>query len=211
MCYLVHKVPGGNSGPESGLLYPGRRAAPQSRPRPRRSSRTTGRRHETQTINTTAPRRARLARSRSACSSSGLSGRSSSAFTAKPTRPRGQKSVRWPWSEPRNVGGVWDRPLRSKRMQSSSTHSRGRWASRPSVQTPACACECFPFFRRAARVCRSAVRQTKTGITKKQNEKITVAMALGAARLSLRIATTASRCRGGHVRDPINMPRDSGV
>ena len=46
---------------------------------------------------------------------------------------------------------------------------------------------------------------------KKQNEKITVAMALGAARLSLRIATTASRCRGGHVRDPINMPRDSGV
>ena len=40
-----------------------------------------------------------------------------------------------------------------------------------------------------ARVCRSAVRQTKTGITKKQNEKITVAMALGAARLSLRIAT----------------------
>ena len=25
------------------------------------------------------------------------------------------------------------------------------------------------------------------------------------------IATTASRCRGGHVRDPINMPRDSGV
>jgi Flp pilus assembly protein CpaB len=32
-----------------------------------------------------------------------------------------------------------------------------------------------------------AVRQTKTGITKKQNEKITVAMALGAARLSLRI------------------------
>jgi hypothetical protein len=23
--------------------------------------------------------------------------------------------------------------------------------------------------------------------------------------------TTASRCRGGHVRDPINMPRDSGV
>jgi hypothetical protein len=55
------------------------------------------------------------------------------------------------------------------------------------------------------------VRQTKTGITKKQNEKITVAMALGAARLSLRIATTASRCRGGHVRDPIDMPRDSGV
>ena len=49
--------------------------------------------------------------------------------------------------------------------------------------------------------------------SKKQNEKITVAMALGAARLSLRIATTdASRCRGGHVRDPINiMPRDSGV
>ena len=42
------------------------------------------------------------------------------------------------------------------------------------------------------KVCRSAVRQTKTGITKKQNEKITVAMALGAARLSLRIATTAS-------------------
>ena len=37
-------------------------------------------------------------------------------------------------------------------------------------------------------------------------------LALGAARLSLRIATTAStRCRGGHVRDPMNMPRDSGV
>ena len=52
-----------------------RRAAPQSRRRPRRSSRTTGRRHETQTINTTALRRARLARSRSACSSSGLSAR----------------------------------------------------------------------------------------------------------------------------------------
>ena len=49
------------------------------------------------------------------------------------------------------------------------------------------------------------------GITKKQNEKITAAMALGPVRLSLRIATTASRCRGGHVRDPINMPRDSGV
>jgi hypothetical protein len=60
-------------------------------------------------------------------------------------------------------------------------------------------------------VCRSAVRQTKTDIPKKQNEKITVAMALGPARLSLRIATTASsRCRGGHVRD-LHMFRDSGV
>jgi hypothetical protein len=29
------------------------------------------------------------------------------------------------------------------------------------------------------------------------DEKITVAMALGPARLSLRMATTASRCRGG--------------
>jgi hypothetical protein len=59
---------------------------------------------------------------------------------------------------------------------------------------------------RAARVCRSAVRQTKTGISKKQNEKITVAMALGPAQLSLRMATTASRCRGGHVRDPKHVP-----
>ena len=56
----------------------------------------------------------------------------------------------------------------------------------------------------------SAVRQTKTGIPKKQNEKITAAMALGPVRLSLRIATTASRYRGGHVRD-LNMSRDSGV
>jgi hypothetical protein len=42
------------------------------------------------------------------------------------------------------------------------------------------------------------------------NEKITVAMALGPVWLSLRIATTASRCRGGHVRD-LDMFRDSGV
>jgi hypothetical protein len=78
-----------------------------------RSTPSTGRRRETQTENTTAPRRARLAQSRSACSSSGLSGRSSSAFTAKPLRTRGQRSVRWPRSGPRTVGGVWDRPLRS--------------------------------------------------------------------------------------------------
>ena len=49
-------------------------------------------------------------------------------------------------------------------------------------------------------------RHHEEAITKKQNEKITVAMALGAARLSLRIATTASRCRGGHVRDPKHVP-----
>jgi hypothetical protein len=47
-------------------------------------------------------------------------------------------------------------------------------------------------------VCRSAARRTKTSISKKQNEKITAAMALGPVRLSLRIATTASRCRVGH-------------
>ena len=39
---------------------------------------------------------------------------------------------------------------------------------------------------------RSAARRTKTSISKKQNEKITAAMALGPVRLSLRIATTAS-------------------
>ena len=55
-------------------------------------------------------------------------------------------------------------------------------------------------------MCRSAVRRTKTSISKKQNEKITVAMALGPAQLSLRMATTASRCRGGHVRDPKHVP-----
>jgi hypothetical protein len=114
--------------------------------------------------------------------------------------------VRWPRSGPRTSGGVLDRPLRTKRMQSSSTHSRGRWASLPSVQTPACTCGCFPAFRSAARVCRLAVRRTKTNISKKQNEKITVAMALGPVRLSLRIATTASTCRGGHVRDPKHVP-----
>ena len=31
-------------------------------------------------------------------------------------------------------------------------------------------------------------------------------MALGPAQLSLRMATTASRCRGGHVRDPKHVP-----
>ena len=41
------------------------------------------------------------------------------------------------------------------------------------------------------------VWQTATGISKKQNEKITVAMALGPARLSLRIATTASTVGAG--------------
>ena len=35
-------------------------------------------------------------------------------------------------------------------------------------------------------------RRTKTSISKEQNEKITVVMALGPVRLSLRIATTAS-------------------
>jgi hypothetical protein len=41
-----------------------------------------------------------------------------------------------------------------------------------------------------------------------ENKKITVAMALalGPARLSLRMAATASRCRGGHVRDPKHVP-----
>jgi hypothetical protein len=53
----------------------------------------------------------------------------------------------------------------------------------------------------------SAVRQTKTGIPKKQNEKITAAMALGPVRLSLRIGLGA----GVAMCAILNMSRDSGV
>ena len=144
-----------------------RSAAPQSRPKPRRPSPSTGRRHETRTKYTTAPRLARLAQSRSA----GVV----RAFVF-------------------DVYGETTEDTRAEISEMASVGAANRWRGmgHASMHTPACACGCFPEFRWAARVCRSAVRRTKTSISKKQNEKNAVAMALRLGRLSLRIATTAS-------------------
>ena len=78
-----------------------------------------------------------------------LAGRSSSAFTAKPMRPRGQRSVRWPRSGPPTVGGIWDRPLRSKRTVCSPqahTHAVVGHRCRPCKRPHALA-GAFPRFK----------------------------------------------------------------
>jgi hypothetical protein len=99
---------------------------------------------------TTAPRRAQLAQSRSDCSSSGLSGWAFVFGVYGETNEATRAEI----SEMAKVGAAnrWrdmgqTSQVKAYCMQSSSTYSRGRWASLPSLQTPACTCGCFPSFQ----------------------------------------------------------------